>query len=188
MPIRVIAGKAKGKKLKRVPGEGTRPITDRVKESFFNIIRQDLPGGSFLDLFAGTGSVGIEALSQGAGFVRFIELGRRAVRIVQENLASTGLGADAEVLQMDAFHYLGRRPDRSFDYIYIAPPQYKGMWRKALVALDSQPDWLVEDGWVIVQIDPRENEPVELKNISEFDTRKYGNTLLVFYERNLEDE
>jgi 16S rRNA (guanine(966)-N(2))-methyltransferase RsmD len=180
----VIAGKAKGKKLKRVPGEGTRPVTDRVKESFFNIIRQDLPGGSFLDLFAGTGSVGIEALSQGAGYARFIELGRRAIKVVHENLESTGLKADAEVLQMDAIRYLERNPDRPFDYIYIAPPQYKGMWSKALIALDSQPDWLVEDGWAIVQIDPRESEPLELKNLSEFDRRKYGNTLLVFYEPN----
>ena len=73
-PIRVISGKAKGKKLKMVPGRGTRPVTDRVKESFFNIIRMDLPGSNFLDLFAGTGSVGIEALSQGAAFVRFVDV------------------------------------------------------------------------------------------------------------------
>ena len=107
MPIRVIAGSAKGKKLKKVPGDGTRPVTDRVKESFFNIIKMDLPGGNFLDLFAGTGSVGIEAISQGAAFVRFIELGRTAHRTVQENLEHTGLTDKAEVLRMDVFAYPG---------------------------------------------------------------------------------
>ncbi len=187
-PIRVIAGKAKGKKLKIVPGTGTRPVTDRVKESFFNIIRLDLGGCNFLDLFAGTGSIGIEALSQGAGYVRFIELGRNAIRVIEENLASTDLGAGAEVLRMDAFAYLSRKPDTQFDYVYIAPPQYKGMWIKALEGLDTHPEWLVEDGWAIAQIDPREYEKLSLKEFSEFDQRKYGNTLLVFYERVLIDE
>jgi 16S rRNA (guanine966-N2)-methyltransferase len=182
-PIRVVAGKAKGKKLKMVPGRGTRPVTDRVKESFFNIIRRDLPGGNFLDLFAGTGSVGIEALSQGAGFVRFIELGRNAIRVIRENLQETGLGENSEIIHMDAFVYLSRKPDMEFDYVYVAPPQYKGMWHKAIELIDQNPNWLVDDAWVVVQIDPKEFEKVDLKNLVEFDQRRYGNTLLVFYER-----
>lgn len=182
-PIRVIAGSAKGRKLKMVPGKGTRPITDRVKESLFNIIRMELPGSSFLDIFAGTGSVGIEALSQGADFVRFVERSRIAIRTIEENLEITELGDGAEILQMDAFAMLGRTPNHKFDYLYIAPPQYKDMWKKALLALDKMPDWLVEDGWVIVQIDPKEYEEMTLGNFSEFDQRKYGRTLLVFYER-----
>ena len=183
MPIRVIAGSAKGKKLKQVPGHSTRPVTDRVKEAFFNIIKLDLPGGRFLDLFAGTGSVGIEAISQGAAFTRFIELGKAAHRTVLENLTLTGLSDKAEVLRMDAFAYLTRRPDMHFDYVYIAPPQYKGMWLKAMEGLENNPDWLVDDGWVVVQIDPREYEQVEMTHFTEFDQRKYGNTMLVFYER-----
>ena len=186
-PLRVIAGKAKGRKLKMVPGKSTRPITDRVKESLFNIIRMDLPGGSFLDIFAGTGSVGIEALSQGAKFVRFVEINRTAIGIIRENLAHVDLEEGAEILQMDAFAMIKRPPDRKFDYFYIAPPQYKGLWKKTLLALDKSPDWLVDDGWVIVQIDPKEYEQLELSNFSEFDQRKYGRTLLVFYEREYED-
>lgn len=186
-PIRVIAGKAKGRKLKMVPGDSTRPITDRVKEALFNILRYDLPGGSMLDLFSGTGSVGIEALSQGAKYVRMLDRNRRAIETIRENLASTGLAEGAEVLQMDAFALLGRRPDKAFDYVYIAPPQYKEMWKKALLGVDSQPNWLVADGWVVVQIDPKEYEVLSLENLSEFDQRKYGNTMLVFYERESPD-
>lgn len=182
-PIRIIAGKAKGRKLKMVPGDSTRPITDRVKEALFNIIRLDLPGGSFLDLFAGTGSVGIEALSQGAKFVRFLDRNRKAIEIIHENLNSSGLSDGAEVLQMDAFALLGRKADKAFDYVYVAPPQYKDMWKKALHTVDEHPGWLVSDGWVIAQIDPKEYEILELEHLSEFDQRKYGNTLLVFYER-----
>lgn len=183
MPIRVIAGKAKGRKLKMVPGDATRPVTDRVKESLFNIIRYDLHQSNFLDLFAGTGSVGIEALSQGASYVRFLDTNRRAIQVIKENLETTDLEKGAEVFQMDAFAMLSRTPDVAFDYVYVAPPQYKDMWKRTLNSLDKQPDWLVNDGWVIVQIDPKEYVTIKLTHFSEFDQRKYGNTLLIFYER-----
>lgn len=186
--IRVISGSARGRKLKLVPGDVTRPITDRVKESLFNIIREDVPDCAFFDLFGGTGSVGIEALSRGAGFVRFVEQNRMAIRTIKENLAITGLEKNAEVLQTDAFAILNRTPDKSFDYVYVAPPQYHEMWIKAIKLLDATPDWLVEDGWVIAQIDPVEYKSLVLENFSEFDQRKYGSTLLVFYERNIIDE
>lgn len=181
--IRVISGSARGRKLRMVPGDVARPVTDRVKEALFNILRQDIPGCFFLDLFAGTGSVGIEALSRGAEFVRFVDNHRRAVQTVRHNLAHTGLEEGAHVLLMDALTLLGREPDHAFDYVYIAPPQYKEMWEKALLVLDANPAWLVHDGWAIVQIDPKEYQSLSLENLSEFDQRRYGNTLLVFYER-----
>lgn len=181
--IRVIAGQARGHKLRAVPGEETRPITDRVKEALFNILRQDLPGSSFLDLFAGTGSVGIEALSQGAAFARFLDLQPTAIETVGQNLESTRLSEQADLQTADAFAYLSRSADRQFDYVFIAPPQYKKMWSRALRALDKNPYWLKNDAWVIVQIDPKEYEDLRLENLLEFDQRRYGNTLLVFYER-----
>jgi 16S rRNA (guanine(966)-N(2))-methyltransferase RsmD len=181
--MRVISGKARGRKLRMVPGETARPITDRVKEALFNILREDIPGCSFLDLFAGTGSVGIEALSRGAAFARFVDRSRRAVNTVEENLAATDLEEGAEVLHLDAFVLLARRPDKAFDYVYIAPPQYEGLWKQALQKLDANPGWLVEDAWVIAQIDPVEYEGLTLEHLDEFDQRRYGNTLLVFYER-----
>ncbi len=179
--IRVIGGKAKGRKLQLVPGESTRPITDRVKESLFNIIGADIQGATMLDLFAGTGSVGIEALSRGAAYVRFIDLNRRAVKTVQANLQLTGLAASADVVRGDAFRLLQSPPDRPFDYVYVAPPQYQGMWAKALHLLDQHTGWLQEDAWAIVQIHPREYVPKSLQNLIEFDQRRYGSTLLVFY-------
>lgn len=182
-PIRVISGIARGRKLKLVPGSGTRPITDKVKESLFNIIGQDIQGANFLDLFAGTGSVGIEALSRGASFVRFIERDRLPAAVVRQNLEITFLQNGAEIIQMDAFSMISRLPDRQFDYIFIAPPQYHQMWEKTLTMLDNNPEWLIDDGWIIVQIDPKEYKEMGLTNFSEFDQRKYGNTLLVFLDR-----
>ncbi len=181
--LRVIAGKARGRKLRSVPGETTRPITDRSKESLFNIIGGDIQGASFLDLFAGTGSVGIEALSRGADSACFLDLERSAIQTIHSNLESTGLARGAEVLRVDAFQYLARPASRSFDYIYIAPPQYKRLWERAVVDLDAYPGWLSEDAWVIVQIHPKEYQALVLQNLVEFDQRRYGSTLLVFYTR-----
>jgi 16S rRNA (guanine966-N2)-methyltransferase len=180
--LRVISGSARGRRLKAVPGDTTRPITDRVKESLFNILGADVQEATLLDLFAGTGAVGIEALSRGAKFVRFIDRNRLPVKIVRENLKLTDLSSKAEVLQMDAFASLKKDVDRPFDYVYIAPPQYKSMWEQALQLLDENIAWVAEDGWVIVQIHPIEFESVVLKNLVEFDQRRYGSTLLIFYE------
>ncbi len=184
--MRVIAGKAKGRILKSVEGDTTRPITDRTKEALFNIIGNDIIQSSILDCFAGTGSVGIEALSRGAAFARFIEQNPRAVKVIHENLKATGLSEQAEVIRMDAFNALTKPPDRRFDYIYIAPPQYHGLWSKMLILLDNQIEWLTSDGWIIVQIHPIEYEDLEgsgmIKKIHQFDQRKYGSTLLNFYE------
>jgi 16S rRNA (guanine(966)-N(2))-methyltransferase RsmD len=181
--LRVIAGKARGRRLRSVPGDTTRPITDRAKEALFNILAPDLPEATFLDLFAGTGSVGIEALSRGASYVRFIDLHPQAIRTVHENLRITNLESGAQVTRMDAFTLLGSPPERAFEYIFIAPPQYKGTWSRALLALDANPGWLADDGWVIVQIHPVEYEELALSHLVEFDQRRYGSVLFAFYER-----
>src|SRR5258708_36948405 len=101
MPMRVIAGTAKGRMLKRVPGEGTRPIMDRVKEALFSILGDNIRGTSFLDLYAGRGSVGIEALSRGAVRAVFVENSRPAITTIEENLKATGLAAKATILRRD---------------------------------------------------------------------------------------
>ena len=180
---RIIAGKARGRHLKDVPGDITRPITDRVKEALFNILAGDVIDATLLDLFAGTGSVGIEALSRGAAFVRFNDIHRQAIDTVRANLESTGLKDNAEVVKSDAFALLRQPPDRRFDYVFIAPPQYKGLWVQAMQALDENPTWLADDGWLLVQIDPVEYQELALTYFHEIEQRKYGSTLLVFYER-----
>lgn len=169
--------------MKLVPGEGTRPIMDRVKEALFNILRDRVPGCTFLDLFAGTGSVGIEALSRGAASVRFVEIARLAIHTIEDNLNVTGLKANAEVLRRDVFDYLRQESPRPFEIVYVAPPQYKGMWREALLLLDAHPVHVAPDGLVIVQIDPQEKADVTLRHLTAFDERTYGNTLLWFFER-----
>ncbi len=178
---RIIGGKARGIRLKPVPGDITRPVTDRVKEALFNILAADIQGASFLDLFGGTGSVGIEALSRGATFVRLIDLNRPAIATIKDNLKATRLEANAEVIQSDAFSFLRQRADRQFDYIYVAPPQYKELWLRALNEIDQNPGWMSLDAWVIVQIDPVEYQPSSFSHLQEFDQRRYGSTVLVFF-------
>jgi 16S rRNA (guanine966-N2)-methyltransferase len=178
--MRVIAGEAKGHTLKSVPGKGTRPISDRVKESLFNILGRRVVGCHFLDLFAGTGSVGIEALSQGAERTVFVERARVAIRVIEDNLARTNLAEWADVLHLDVFDFV-QRCEEQFDIIYIAPPQYRGLWSDTLAALDQHP-LLARNGVIVAQIFPKEFAPLALHHYALGDQRKYGSTLLCFYE------
>ncbi|MBN1889405.1 MAG: 16S rRNA (guanine(966)-N(2))-methyltransferase RsmD [Thermoflexales bacterium] len=180
--MRIISGSAKGRKLKTVPGEGTRPVTDRVKESLFDILAGDIAGCRFLDLFAGTGGVGLEALSRGAAEAVFVEQGRAAFDTLRFNLAHTQLQDRAQTVRADVFAFLSVPPPTPFDFIYIAPPQYKGLWLETLHALDARPGWLSAEGAIIVQIHPREFQAVELQHFEPAGERKYGSTLLCFYE------
>ena len=177
--MRVIAGTAKGRKLLSVPGDTTRPVTDRVKESLFNILGGDIRDAVLLDLFAGTGGVGIEALSRGARCVVFVDRVRKAVETVRRNLDITGLADRARIVQGDAFHYLDHAQDAPFDYIYVAPPQYQDIWAQVLLALDER-DLLAPDGEVIIQIHPKEARDLPLRTLEMYRERRYGSTLLRF--------
>jgi 16S rRNA (guanine966-N2)-methyltransferase len=179
--MRVIAGSAKGTPLQAVPGTGTRPISDRVKEAVFNILGADIDGARVLDLYAGTGSVGIEALSRGAEQAVLVEKQPKATAIIRANLRTTRLQARARIVQADVFKFLTGRPE-PFDLVYIAPPQYLGLWSKTLLALEANPGWLDSRGTAIVQIFPKEFEPLTLATLRLYDQRKYGSTLLCFYE------
>lgn len=184
MPLRVIAGSAKGRKLKLVPGDTTRPVMDRVKEALFSILGQSILDAHFLDLYAGTGSVGIEALSRGAARAVFVDIERNAVRTIKENLAITGLGSRAIIRRVDVLSFLKHPPARPYDFIYIAPPQYKSLWLTTLQTIDALPTWVGDNTVVVVQIDPMEQREVNLKHLTPYDERRYGHTLLWFFERN----
>lgn len=181
--MRVISGSAKGRRLKSLPGAGTRPIADRVKTALFDILGASVVGARVLDLFAGTGSVGIEALSRGAAEAVFVEKDPRAVRVLRENLQRTGLADRARVVRGDVFVFLRSGRVEPFDLIYVAPPQYRGWWRRALEALDAQPGWLAPEGRIVVQIHPREFEALSLSQLALADRRDYGSTVLCFYRR-----
>ncbi len=181
MSIRVIAGTAKGRRLKLVPGDVTRPIMDRVKESLFNIIGRAILDARVLDLFAGTGSVAIEALSRGASFALLTDLDASAIRTINDNLKLTGFSERAVVRKLDAFALLRQPPDQAYDLIYIAPPQYQGLWLTALRAVDGNPGWLSPAGTTVIQVDPTEYEEIALDHLLLNDKRRYGNTLLLFF-------
>jgi len=181
--MRVISGSAKGHRLLSVPGDSTRPITDRVKTALFDTLGSSIADCRFLDLFGGSGGVGIEALSRGARLVVFVEIDRRALRTIGENLRRTNLAPRAHVVRGDAFGYLRRSGLEPFDIIYVAPPQYKELWIDSMRAIDSKPQLLDEDGQVIVQIHPKESEVLCLDHLQLFDERRYGSTLLAYWER-----
>ena len=142
--MRVITGSARGRKLKTPDTYDIRPTTDNVKESVFNIIQFDIEGRRVLDLFAGTGQLGIECLSRGAAEVVFVDQSRDAVRIVKENLKTCGLSA--QVLQTDALSYL--RQAKPFDLIFVDPPYDSDLYESVLKTINLVD--ILSDGGIIV--------------------------------------
>ncbi|GAC1454344.1 MAG: 16S rRNA (guanine(966)-N(2))-methyltransferase RsmD [Ktedonobacteraceae bacterium] len=190
----MVTGEAKGRKLKTLKTmTGTRPIMDRVKTALFDILSDEVVESRFLDLFAGTGSVGIEALSRGAAHATFIEMDGKILKLVRENLQITKLADRAETRQADAFTFLTQQATGVghvvYDLIYVAPPQYQAMAARALTLLDTSP-LVPEEGLVIIQIHPKERDNVVAVRCTRLvltDERRYGSTLLMFY-RNIPNE
>lgn len=185
--MRVIAGTAKGLRLKAPVGDTTRPIMDRVKTALFDILAPDITGAIFLDLFGGIGNVGIEALSRGAQHVTFIELTPAIARILEENLKSTKLQSQADVVRGDAFQYLtaAAQTGKRFDIIYVAPPQYRRLAVQAVKQVDTL-NLLLPSGYVIAQIHPKERNDFDSaiwQRMRLVDERTYGSTLLLFYQQ-----
>jgi len=178
--MRVIAGTAKGRTLRSPRTQDTRPITDRAKESLFNILAPRIPGSRFLDLFAGTGSVGVEALSRGAAHATFVERAASALADIRHNLGATHLTADAEVMAADVFAYLRGTPE-PFDVIFVAPPQWRGLWTRAVQLLDRRPGWLAPGGVIVVQHDPAESTDVPLQHLRTSGERTYGRVRFTFF-------
>jgi 16S rRNA (guanine966-N2)-methyltransferase len=178
--MRVIAGTAKGRTLRSPRTQDTRPITDRAKESLFSILAPRIPGSRFLDLFAGTGSVGVEALSRGAAHATFVERAASALADIRHNLGATHLAANAEVAGTDVFAYLRGTP-APFDVIFVAPPQWRGLWTRAVQLLDQRPGWLAPDGVIVVQHDPSESTDVPLQHLRVSGERTYGRVRFSFF-------
>ncbi len=158
---------------------------DRVKEALFNILGTDVIDANVLDLFAGAGSVGIEALSRGATKATFVEMNDEALGVLRENLRITKLAGRAKVVRDNVFKFLKRDQNELYDLIYVAPPQYKELWIETMEYLDKR-EFLTPEGVIIVQIHPREFQELEWMRYELDDQRKYGNTLLSFYVRKQE--
>ena len=147
--MRVISGSARGRRLKELPGMDTRPTTDQVKESIFNIIQFDIEGRRVLDLFAGTGQMGIEALSRGAAHATFVDLAPAAARIVRENVELTRFADVSKVVQSDWRGFLSSCREK-FDLIFLDPPYHTDMLEKAMETIAAI-DILSEHGIMVCE-------------------------------------
>lgn len=176
--MRVIAGLAKGRKLKSPPGARTRPTADRVKEALFSSLQAELPGASVLDLYAGSGALGIEALSRGAGHVTFVERHGRTAGVLDENLALTGLSDRAELVTGDVLTVLGAGPPGApFDVVLIDPP-YGLPGDELGEILAALAPHLAPTAVVTVERDRRSGEVPWPPGVSLDRERRYGDTVI----------
>ncbi len=178
--MRVIAGKARRLPLKTVSGLDTRPTIDKIKETLFNILAPYVPGSSFLDLYCGSGGIGIEALSRGAVKCAFVDNSARAIACVRENLAFTRLGEDAVVLQKNALSAINELRLRKyhFDIVYIDPPYFQNLEEETLEALAAS-GIIDEESIVIIEADRHngldfiENSAFEITRVKEYKTNRH---------------
>lgn len=178
--MRVIAGKARRLPLISPEGKNTRPTTDRIKETLFNILQDDIPGCEFLDLFSGSGGIGIEALSRGARHATFVEFGKEALSCIKTNLNKTRLAEQATVLPIEVSYAISRldRQDKSFDIIYADPPYGKGFEEKILSLIASSD--IVQSGSQVIIESSLETTPdyvdektYEIVRIKEYKTNQH---------------
>jgi 16S rRNA (guanine966-N2)-methyltransferase len=187
---RVIAGSAKGIRL-RAPGPGTRPIADRVKQTLFAILEPDLPGARVLDLFAGSGAGGIEALSRGAAAATFVEKDQGAAAVIEANLRATGLlGPEATIIRWDVIRWLGeRQSEAAFDVVLVDPPYADTATLGRVLELLGDPGAPVTaDARVVAKHFWRDRPPDRVGMLAAERDRRFGETALTFYRRSAVEE
>jgi 16S rRNA (guanine966-N2)-methyltransferase len=179
--MRIISGTSKGRKLVTLKSQSLRPTSDRVKESIFNILREEIEGGMVLDLFAGTGNLGIEALSRGAKKVIFVEKGRHALGLIQRNLAQFGLEEQSEILPTDANRAIGilKQRGKTFDLIFMDPPYEKGLIEETLTKLSSHQIYH-RDSILVIEHHRRELLPPIINRWNLIRQRQMGDTVISF--------
>ena len=179
--MRVISGTARGRRLKELQGMETRPTTDRVKEALFNIVQFELPGRQVLDLFAGTGQLGIEALSRGAARCTFVDQRRDAAALVRENLKLTGLSQQARVVQGDSISFLMSCREK-FDVIFLDPPYLTGALEKAVETVSAF-DILREHGIIVCESAAERTIPLLEAPYERGREYRYGKIKLTLFHR-----
>jgi len=178
--MRIISGQFRGRKLKTLEGMNTRPTADRVKESLFNILNTKVYDANVLDLFAGSGALGLEALSRGAASCVFVDSSKEAIDIVKENVDLCKVQENSKIINKDYLEVL-KNINNKFDIIFVDPPYSKGI---EIVVLENVKDILTEDGMVIIETDHTDIPPDEINGLIKYDSRKYGRTIISFYEHN----
>ncbi len=179
--MRVITGKARGVQLKTPEGMQTRPTADRVKEALFSIINFDIPGAAVLDLFGGTGQLGIEALSRGAKSCTFVDAREDACKIIRENLRRTKLEDNTKVVRSDYLDYLKRSREK-FDIILLDPPYAEVFLENSLKCI-TEIDILQSGGIIIAERPLGKELLLEFEGYTRSKDYKYGNTLLTLYRK-----
>ena len=181
--MRIVAGKNKGNILKSPKDLSVRPTSEKVREALFDILGTSVRETCFLDLFAGTGAVGIEALSRGAKKAIFIEKEQKCIKIIKENLEKTENSQNAVVYKIDFLSGLKllARKDYLLDYIFLDPPYSRGLVNISLLEISNLPI-LRKSGWIIAQHYKKEKVMENLSNLRLFDQRRYGECYLSFYE------
>jgi 16S rRNA (guanine(966)-N(2))-methyltransferase RsmD len=182
---RVIAGSAKGVRL-RAPGPGTRPLADRVKQTLFAILEPDLPGADVLDLFAGSGAGGIEALSRGAASAVFVEKDQEAAAVIDANLRTTGLaGPTVAVIRWDVVRWLAESgADGAFDLVLVDPPYAEPELLGRVLSMLGEPNApLSPAGRVVAKHFWRDRPPERIGMLAVERERRFGETALTFYRR-----
>jgi len=182
--MRVITGSARGRRLETLPGDNTRPTGEKVKESLFSAIQFDIEGRRVLDLFAGSGQLGIEALSRGASGCVFVDKNTDAVQIIRRNLQHTNLAEKAQVLGTDALSYLTRPGDR-FDLVFLDPPYASEL----LIPVLEKVAPLVNDGGILVcETDDSVTLPERVDRFSIARTYRFGHTHVWLYRYDPKEE
>jgi len=179
--MRVISGTARGTKLKTIENYNTRPTLDRIKETLFNMISVDICDSEFLDLFSGSGSIGIEALSRGAKKVVLVENNRECLGVIRENIDKTKLNENAVIKQKDVIDYLTETTDK-FDIIFLDPPYSKGYNDKVLKIIDER-KILKESGFIVVERDSSD-EIDEKYNFNVYKEKKFKKMTFTFLNWN----
>ena len=182
--MRVISGTARGRRLKAPPGLDTRPITDMIKEALFNVWGSQVEDARFLDLFAGSGSVGLEALSRGAHRVVFVDNSAAAIRIIRENLDHCGFRSGFDIMRSDAFRALKRISSQAiqFDLIYVDPPFTREDIFESIMDTVSRADILAADGIAIIR-SPRKKDMPSFPPLVKYRQGNYGESSLHYYCR-----
>lgn len=179
--MRVITGKARGIPLKTPEGMLTRPTADRVKEALFSIINFDIPGAKVLDLFGGTGQLGIEALSRGADSAVFVDAREESCRLIRENLKRTRLEPQAKVIRSDYLDYL-RRCREQYNIIFLDPP-YAEVFLETAIKKITEIDILQSNGIIVAERPLGKDLPWEFEGYTRSKDYKYGKVLLTIYRK-----